>query len=173
MAIEGFTYHPDMISPGEERRLLRAVRAISLETVLRDARETTMQTAHFGWRPGSRARLLRAAPPMPDSLAVPRAVVARAAHVPPWELPQATVLTYRWNDHHRLHRDHGAYGALIACLSLGGAATLAIEEEEGVVRYQIEPRSIYILRGTARWHRHALTAHRQRTSITFRTISGA
>jgi alkylated DNA repair dioxygenase AlkB len=110
---------------------------------------------------------------MPDSLAVPRAVVARAAHVPPWELPQATILTYRWNDHHRLHLDHTAYGAIIACLSLGGAATLAIEDEEASVHFHIEPRSVYILRGTARWRRHALTAHRQRTSITFRTISGA
>ena len=120
---------------------------------------------------------LRAAPPLPEALVPLRDRVAGWAGLPPASLSHALVAEYAPGTPLGWHRDVPDYEEVIG-VSLGAPAVLRFRPwppgsgtRADIVRLTAMPRSIYRLRGEARWgwQHEVPPVDDWRWSITFRT----
>ena len=82
------------------------------------------------------------------------------------------------------HTDHNAYGAIIGCFTLGSGATMIFRDGQDKQELYVEPDSLYIMTGDARYKwTHEMPARKsdmvdgtkhirgRRVSVTFRHVS--
>ena len=48
---------------------------------------------------------------------------------------------------------------------------MTLEHDGQKQKIEIQPRSLYVMRGAVRWYRHEVVARDYRYSITFRTVA--
>ena len=174
----GFVYQPAFISREEEAALLQIIRGLPLQEAKFQQYTARRRTVRYGTEYDPRAKALDEAPGIPEFLFPLRDKVARWIELPAESFVHGLVTEYRPGTPLGWHRDAPDYEA-IAGVSLGGACRMRLRpyqpgerhKKEDVFSLELEPRSAYQIRDTARWGwQHSIAATRQlRYSITFRT----
>jgi alkylated DNA repair dioxygenase AlkB len=130
---------------------------------------------HFGLGYGYESRVLTPTDPLPDELEWLRERAAGLAGVPEDELAETLVTRYPPAAGIGWHRDAPMFGKVVG-VSLGTPSRMRFQRRAGDVRrvweLLLEPRSAYVLSGSARWAwQHSIPAVPElRYSVTFRTL---
>jgi alkylated DNA repair dioxygenase AlkB len=175
---EGLRYEPGFLTLDEERELVRRLEAAPLAPMQYRQFQARRRVVSYGGRYDFSAQRLEAAAPMPPWLEPVRLRAAAWAGVAPERFTHALLAEYSPGTPLGWHRDVPDFEDVVG-LSLAGEAVLRFRpypptgERADVVKLTVAPRSIYLLRGPARWQwQHCVMATKAlRYSITFRTPS--
>jgi alkylated DNA repair dioxygenase AlkB len=176
---EGMVYQPGFLSQEEEATWIGVAAALPLKEMDYRGYTARRRVASYGGKYDFEAHRLEPALPLPAELEPLRAKAARWLGVPPETFTQALVAEYREGTPLGWHRDVPDFEDVVG-ISLLAEAVMRFRpypprepKRSGVVKLVIEPRSIYLLRGPARWAwQHSVAPTRSlRYSITFRTAS--
>lgn len=171
----GWQYRDDFISPAEETALLRAFAGWPLAPARYKEHTARREVLSFGGSFDYTTNTLRPGEPIPPALHPLRARVAAWAGLPPDAFVHALVARYRPGTPLGWHRDVPDF-EVVAGVSLAGMARMSFrryppELRAPTLHADLAPRSVYLLRGEARWgwqHR-VEPAEAERWSVTFRT----
>jgi alkylated DNA repair dioxygenase AlkB len=172
-------YEEAFLTPGEEAHYLRIVEALPLAPMQYQQYTALRRVVSYGGRYDFGAQRLEQAEPLPDWL---RPLCERAgawAGIAPERFTQALVAEYRPGTPLGWHRDVPDFEDVVG-ISLLNETALRFRpwpHETGAktksLKVVVAPRSIYLLRGPARWAwQHSVPAAKLlRYSITLRTPS--
>jgi len=173
----GFALHPEFLSVDEETRLVALVRALPLQAAVYKGYTARRRVASYGGTFDFDAMRLRSAEPLVAALHPLRDRVAGWAGVAAAELVHTLVAEYAPGTPLGWHRDVPDFEDVFG-VSLGATAVLRFRpyppdtpRRADVRRLDVPPRSVYALRGPARWSWQYSVAPLDgwRWSITFRT----
>ena len=174
---EGLRYAEDFLTPAEEAALLQQIQALPLAPMQYRQYEALRRVVSYGGRYDFSAQRLQEAAPMPPWLQPLREKAAHWLGVQPQAFTQALVAEYRPGTPLGWHRDVPDFEDVIG-ISLLDVAVLRFRpyppdqpRRSDVRKMTLAPRSIYLLRGAARWNwQHSIAPTRAlRYSITLRT----
>jgi alkylated DNA repair dioxygenase AlkB len=129
----------------------------------------------FGWRYDFNGGGLRKTEDMPDFLMAVRDKAGAFAGIAPAELQQVLVTEYRLGAAIGWHRDRSVFGDVVG-FSLLAPCKFRFRRRAGDgwsrVSLTLEPRSIYLLRGSSRtdWEHSIPAVDALRYSLTFRNV---
>jgi alkylated DNA repair dioxygenase AlkB len=153
MTPEGFRHRSELVTPDEERSLLRAVEGLPFRAFQFHGWTGKRRTVSFGWRYDFGERSLRRAGPLPGFLLPLRERAAGFADLAPDDLVHALVTEYGPGAAIGWHRDKAVFGDVIG-ISLGSACRFRFRRKSGAgwerVSLTLAPRSVYLLRGPSR-----------------------
>jgi alkylated DNA repair dioxygenase AlkB len=177
---EGFLYELEFLTPAEEASLLAHIRALPLQEAKYKDFTARRRTVSYGGQYDFSAGKLEAAPPIPQFLFPLRQRVGRWIGVPPEAFVHALVTEYSPGTPLGWHRDVPDFEVIVG-VSLGGRARMRLrpyrprekQRREDVIVLELEPRSAYVMRDTARWGwQHCISETKElRYSVTFRTAA--
>jgi alkylated DNA repair dioxygenase AlkB len=174
---DGLRYEEDFLSPAEETQLLQHIGQLPLAPMKYQQYEALRRVVSYGGSYDFSARRLDAAAPLPDWLQPLREKAAAWLGVPPDAFAHALVAEYRPGTPLGWHRDVPDFEDIVG-ISLLDAAVMRFRpypprepKRADVRKLVLAPRSIYLLRGPARWAwQHSVAPTKAlRYSITFRT----
>jgi alkylated DNA repair dioxygenase AlkB len=175
----GFVYEPDFITHEEEAALLAEIGTLPLtEAKYKDYTAKRRIMSYGAGYDFSRYRLTPAGP-IPHFLEKLRERVAQWVNIPVSRFTYALVTEYRTGTQLGWHRDLPDFDIVVG-VSLGGRCRMRLRPyppKKGrtaeTLSMDLEPRSIYMMRGEARWRwQHSIPPTKMtRYSITFRTSS--
>jgi len=174
---EGLAYEPEFLSRDEEQALIALVRALPLHAAKYKAYTARRRVTSFGGSYDFDANKLLPAQPLVAGLEPLRARVAQWAGVAAEDLAHVLVAEYAPGTPLGWHRDVPDHEDVFG-VSLGSTAVLRLRpyppdapRREDIVRLRAAPRSIYAIRGPARWAwQHSVApVDELRWSITLRT----
>jgi alkylated DNA repair dioxygenase AlkB len=174
---EGLVYQREFLSPQEERELVACIEQLPLAPMKYQQYEALRRVVSYGGKYDFSARRLHEAEPLPPWLQPLREKAAAWAGVDAAGFTQALVAEYRPGTPLGWHRDVPDFEDVVG-ISLLNEAVMRFRryppnepKRADVVKLALQPRSVYLLRGTARWGwQHSVAATKQlRYSITFRT----
>jgi DNA oxidative demethylase len=172
----GFRYIPDFITPEEERHLTQEIEVLSFERIVMRGYAAKREVVHYGIHYDLDGRATGAAPEIPEFLAGLCKRVTTEARFPVEATIEALVTRYPPGARIGWHRDAPPFGPSVAGVSLSGACDfklrLATPAGYDLYTLKVEPRSLYVISGTARfrWQHMIPPVPVLRYSITFRTI---
>jgi len=175
----GLAYCEEFITTGEERDLIALVLSLPLKCAAYKEYTARRRVVSFGWSYDYETNELLDAPPIPAEFSFLRERIGDWAGLDPESLAQLRVADYAPGTPLGWHRDVPDY-EVVAGVSLGTPATLRFRPypptpgvKAAVRRLEVGPRSLYTMRGAARWEwQHAVPpTPGQRWSLTFRTRS--
>jgi alkylated DNA repair dioxygenase AlkB len=175
----GLSYQAAFISETEDAALLRFVRDLEFREVRMRGYPAKRTTVHFGYDYAIDQRQVEPTEPIPPALLWLRDRCADAARVPREEFVELLATRYPPGAGIGWHRDAPQFGSVVAGISLASACTMRFRRkvEEKWARYELvlEPRSLYVLAGAARWQwQHGITeTPEERYSLTLRTVKEA
>jgi alkylated DNA repair protein (DNA oxidative demethylase) len=175
---EGLTYMDGLLTEDEEAGLLEAIGGVEFEDFVLRGQAARRTVRHFGWRYRFDDRVLVPADPLPQAFAFVRDRAAELAGVAPAAFEQALITRYPPGATIGWHRDAPPFGPTIAGVSLAAPCRMRFRRDLDDVRYvheqTLEPRSAYVLAGTARsaWEHSIPATKALRYSLTFRTLDG-
>lgn len=173
---EGLVYRPEFLTSDEERDLLDHVEALEFRPVTMRGQTARRTVCMFGLDYEYESGDLVPAEPLPQPLAWLRERCAALIERDPADLVQILVSRYPEGAGIGWHRDAPMFGSKIAGVSLRAPTRMrfqrTVEGTRRVAALELEPRSAYVLAGTARWSwQHSIPATKAlRYSITFRTL---
>lgn len=174
---EGLRYEPSFLSPTDEASLIALILRLPMKAARYEGYTARRRVVSFGGSFDYDTNRLRPSAALIDQLHPLRTAVARWAWLDPRSLVHAVVAEYTPGTPLGLHRDVPDFEDVFG-VSLGGEALLRFrphppdqQRRERVVKLRVEPRSIYAMRGRARWAwQHSVApVDALRWSITFRT----
>ena len=174
---EGLAYETDFLSRDEEAALIALIRALPLQAAVYKQYTARRRVVSFGGSYDYDANKLLPAQPLIEELHPLRERVARWAGIEPQALHLVLVAEYAPGTQLGWHRDVPEHEEVYG-ISLGSPATLRFRpypptdpKRADIVRLRAAPRSIYALRGPARWAwQHSVApVDELRWSITLRT----
>lgn len=176
-AIEGLRYEREFLGRDEEQALLALVRGFSLREMRYKEFTARRRGIGFGGSYDFDNHRLRPGPPLPASLHPLRDRVAAWMGMPPEAFAHALVAEYRPGTPLGWHRDVPDFEDIVGVSLLGDAVLQlrpyppASPSAPARLELRLAPRSIYMLRGPARWAwQHAIApTEGLRYSITMRT----
>lgn len=176
---DGFVYEPAFISEAEEAALLAEVATLDWRNFEMHGVVAKRRVFSFGLNYGPSRRNIEPGLPIPAWL---QPLIARAAarfHLPREAIAAVLVNEYQPGAAIGWHRDAPAYEKVIG-VSLGSSARFQLRPypdpkspaRPKPVELQVEPRSVYLISGVARWRwqHHIPPAKELRYSITLRTL---
>ena len=174
----GLTYKPDFLSAEEEAELVAQIGKLPLREALYRQYTARRRTVSFGSGYDFTKNRLIEAPPMPAFLAPLREKVARWLDIPSEQFVHTLVTEYKPGTPLGWHRDVPDF-EVVTGISLAGWGRMRFRPYGGannrqdVVSLDLEPRSVYVMRETARWGwQHSIApTEEHRYSITFRTAA--
>ncbi len=171
---QGFVYEPDFLSEAEEAGLLGEIGRLEFQPFDFHGYIARRRIVEYGWEYDFGSRKTAVAAPMPEFMAPVHARSAEFAAVSPDELVEAVVTEYPPGAPIGWHRDVPQFEIIIG-ISLRSACRMRLKPYKGegkIASVILEPRSIYVMRGPARWEfQHSIPAvEKARYSITFRTL---
>ena len=183
---DGFRYAPDFLSQSEEQGLLQHISTLPFQQFEFQGYLAKRRIVAYGWDYDFSSRKAAETGPIPEYLVPLRRRVAEFADLDESTLVEGVVTEYPPGAPTGWHRDVPQFEDVIG-VSLAsscrmrfkpcGKARLKHKKVEWgtktkIVSITLEPRSIYLLRGAARWKwQHSIPAvERLRYSITFRTL---
>jgi alkylated DNA repair dioxygenase AlkB len=173
----GMVYETNFLTPPEEASLVALVERMPLAEMRYKSFTARRRVMSFGGKYDFNANQLEAAAPLPAELEPLRRKVADWLGVEPAAFTQVLVAEYREGTPLGWHRDVPDFEDVVG-VSLLGEAVMRFRpypprepKKAGVLKLTVEPRSIYLLRGAARWGwQHSVAPTRTlRYSITLRT----
>lgn len=176
----GMRYEEDFLSREEEAALVATVAALPLANMQYQQYTARRRVVSYGGSYDFSAQKLRTAEPLPDWLEPLRERAGAWAGIAPERFTQALVAEYAPGTPLGWHRDVPDFEDVVG-ISLLNEAVLRFRPYPHVVgskapglKIPVSPRSIYLLRGAARWEwQHSVVATKElRYSITLRTPSG-
>lgn len=177
-AVEGLRYERDFLSLAEEADLLVIVQGLPLKEMRYKEYTARRRGTSFGGSYDFGTNRLKPGPPLPEALHPLRAKVAAWAGIAPEDLGHMLIAEYRPGTPLGWHRDVPEFEDIIG-VSLHNDAVMqfrpyvpgAPASGPAALEFLIEPRSVYLLRGPARWAwQHAIApTEALRYSITLRT----
>jgi len=177
---EGMAYEPEFLGPDEEAALIALIRALPLQAARYKAYTARRRVVSFGGSYDFDANKLLPAEPLIEELKPLRDRVARWAGLPAEALHHVLVAEYAPGTPLGWHRDVPDHEDVFG-VSLGSTAVLRFRpyppvapKRADVVKLRAAPRSVYALRGPARWAwQHSVApVEALRWSITLRTARG-
>ena len=174
---EGLAYEPEFLARDEERALIALIRSLPLAAAKYKDYTARRRVVSFGGSYDYDANKLLPAQALIEALHPLRARVARWAGVEPQALSHVLVAEYAPGTPLGWHRDVPEHEDVFG-VSLGSTAVLRFRpyppvdpKRADVVKLRAAPRSIYALRGPARWGwQHSVAPVEElRWSITLRT----
>jgi alkylated DNA repair dioxygenase AlkB len=172
---EGFRYEDELLSLKEERALISTFGRLPFREFEFRGFLGKRRTVSFGWRYDFNVRELQAAEQIPEFLSGPREKAAQFASLSANQLQHALVTEYSPGTAIGWHRDRPEFRDVIG-ISLGAACLFRFRRKRGTgwgsAAKRLQPRSAYLLRGSARWDwQHSIPPVDQlRYSITFRSL---
>jgi alkylated DNA repair dioxygenase AlkB len=176
---EGLRYEEEFLTPAEEAALVARIGQLPLAPMKYQQYTALRRVVSYGGQYDFSAQKLDASEPIPDWLDPLRERAAAWIGIDPLQFTQALVAEYRPGTPLGWHRDVPDFEDIVG-ISLLNEAVMRFRpyppdapKKEDVVKLTLAPRSIYLLRGVARWRwQHSVAATKQlRYSITFRTPS--
>lgn len=174
---QGMIYEEEFLAADEEAALIQVVSSLPLKEMNYRGYTARRRVVSYGGKYDFQAHQLETAEPLPPQLEPLRAKVAEWLGVAPETFTQTLVAEYREGTPLGWHRDVPDFEDVIG-ISLLGEAVMRFRpypprepKKAGVSKLVVQPRSIYLLRGPARWAwQHSVAPTRTlRYSITFRT----
>ena len=175
---EGFVYQPSFVTQQEEILLLQEIERLPLQEAHYKQFIAKRRTLSYGAQYDFDSNTLSAAPPLPEFLMPLREKVALWTGLPAAHFAHALVTEYRPGTPLGWHRDVPNFEVIVG-VSLRGPCRMRLRpyrprernRREDVMVVDLQPRSAYQIRDTARWAwQHSIVATaQQRYSITFRT----
>ena len=172
---DGFKYVEDLILPEFEAELIQEIEKLPLKEFEFGEYTGQRRVISFGWRDDFGAESLNRVEAIPSFLETLRTRSAAFASLPVDRLVHALISEYTPGAPIGWHRDKPVYEDVIG-ISLGSACRFRFRRKRGESweRYslQLEPRSVYLLRGPARtdWEHSIPAVDSLRYSITFRSL---
>ena len=173
---EGLLYQDDFLTEDEERQVLDVVESLDFRTLSMRGQVAKRTVRHFGLDYGYESGELVEGDPLPDSLEWLRERCAVRVEREPRDLVQILVSRYPEGAGIGWHRDAPMFGSKIAGVSLLAPCRMrfqrTIKGERETAALELQPRSVYVLSGKARWSwQHSIPATKAlRYSVTFRTL---
>jgi alkylated DNA repair dioxygenase AlkB len=173
----GLAYEPEFLAVDEERALIELIRSLPLAAAKYKQYTARRRVVSFGGSYDFDANKLLPARALIEELHPLRAHVARWAGVAPEALAHVLVAEYAPGTPLGWHRDVPDHEDVFG-VSLGSAAVLRFRpfpptdpKRADVVKLRAAPRSVYAMRGPARWGwQHSVAPVEElRWSITLRT----
>ena len=173
----GMRYASGFLTADEEAALVSQIERLPLAPMQYQNYTALRRVVSYGSQYDFSAQRLNAADPLPDWLSPLRAKAAHWIGVAPEAFTQALVAEYRPGTPLGWHRDVPDFEDIVG-ISLLNDAVLRLRpyppiapKKADVLKVTVAPRSIYLLRGTARWDwQHSVAATKLlRYSITLRT----
>jgi alkylated DNA repair dioxygenase AlkB len=174
---EGLVYQREFLTIDEEAALIAVVSRMPVEEMRYKGYTARRRVLSFGGQYDFTANRLQSAAALPAALEPLRRKVAAWLGLEPGVFTQALVAEYREGTPLGWHRDVPDFEDVVG-ISLLNPAVMRFRpypprepKKAGVIKLVVEPRSIYLLRGPARWQwQHSVAPTRSlRYSITFRT----
>jgi alkylated DNA repair dioxygenase AlkB len=174
---EGLAYEPEFLARDEEQSLIALIRTLPLEAAKYKEYTARRRVVSFGGSYDYDANKLLPAQPLIEALHPLRARVAHWAGVAPEALHHVLVAEYAPGTPLGWHRDVPDHEDVFG-ISLGSTAVLRLRpyppvapKRADVVKLRAAPRSVYAMRGPARWAwQHSVApVDELRWSITLRT----
>src|SRR4051812_32600933 len=170
----GFLYQPEFLSAAEEAELLRTIQGLEFAAFDFHGYKARRRIVEYGWEYDFGSRKASVAKPIPEFLLPIRERVAAFAAIPAEEIVEAVITEYPPGAPIGWHRDVPQFEIIIG-ISLAGSSRMRLKPyraEGKIAHVNLEPRSIYIMRGAARWKfQHSIPpVEKLRYSITFRTL---
>jgi alkylated DNA repair dioxygenase AlkB len=171
---EGFTYQPAFISQFEETELLRRIEHENFEAFDFHGYTAKRRTVEYGLEYDFGTRRATATRSFPEFLLPLRERAAAFAGLASNALVEGMILQYPPGAPIGWHRDAPQFGTVIG-VSLLNAARMRLKpyrKQGKIISVMLEPRSIYVLRGSVRWQwQHSIPPmDKLRYSVTFRTL---
>lgn len=174
---EGLVYEAGFLSAEEEAALIALIAGLPLEAAQYKAYVARRRVVSYGGRYDYDSHELLPTGPLIEALHPLRARVAAWAGLAPEALVHTLVAEYAPGTPLGWHRDVPDFEDVFG-VSLGSPALLRFRpwppqrpRREDIVKLRVEPRSVYALRGAARWQwQHSVApVDALRWSITLRT----
>ena len=172
---EGFEYRPDVLDEAEERELVERIKGLRLKEFEFHGYLARRRVISYGWHYDFGGETLNEASEIPDFLLPLRGRIAELAGISPKRLSHALITEYRPGTPIGWHRDKAVFDEVIG-VSLLSPCTFRLRRKDasGWERYslQLEPRSMYVLRGEVRnlWEHSIPAVPETRYSVTFRSL---
>jgi alkylated DNA repair dioxygenase AlkB len=171
---EGLLYQHDFLSQDEESNLVRIFRELPFQVFDFHGYTAKRRVLEFGLEYDFTTRRATPTQSFPEFLCAVRQRAAQFASVSAADLVEGMVTEYSPGAPIGWHRDAPQFGTIIG-ISLASTSRMRFKpyKAEGKpVALTLEPRSIYVIRGPARWKfQHSIPAVKAlRYSITFRTL---
>jgi alkylated DNA repair dioxygenase AlkB len=172
---EGFRYHPDVLSVGEEEALAYELAQLPFKPFDFHGYLANRQVVSFGYRYDYGRRAVVDAAPFPSFLEPLRRKIAAIFERPADSFRQVLINEYRPGAGIGWHRDKAQFEEVVG-VSLLAPCTLRFRRKTGDAweraSLKVEPRSAYLLSGPARavWEHSIPALDRLRYSITLRTL---
>ena len=173
----GMKCQTEFLSREEEQQWIAFAQALQLVEMNYKGYQAKRRVVSFGGKYDYLANRLNEGPPIPPELEPLREKVAQWLGVAPQAFTQVLVAEYREGTPLGWHRDVPDFEDVIG-VSLLSEAVMRFRpyppdapKEADILKLTVEPRSIYLIRGPARWEwQHSVAATQMlRYSITFRT----
>jgi alkylated DNA repair dioxygenase AlkB len=178
---EGWQYRDDFITPAEEAELLATIGALTLHEARYKGWTAKRRVAHYGTSYDFDANRLLPSEEVPAWLGALRERAAAWVGLPALDFASALIAEYRPGTPLGWHRDVPDFEVVVG-VSLGTACRMRLRryppvapKKSDVLSVDLQPRSAYVLRGSARWDwQHSIApTPALRWSITFRTRRAA
>jgi alkylated DNA repair dioxygenase AlkB len=172
---QGFQYRPEFIDPDQEKALLADIRVLPFRDFEFHGFVGKRRVISFGWRYDFNGGGLTRTEDMPGFLSGIREQAAAFAGIGANDLQQILITEYGPGAAIGWHKDRSVFGDVVG-ISLLSDRTFRLRRKIGA-RWQrcnlnVEPRSIYLLRGPLRseWEHSIPAVDSLRYSITFRNV---
>ena len=172
---EGFRYEAQVLLPEQEHELVEQIQRLPLKEFEFHGYTGKRRVISFGLHYSFEQESLQQAEEIPAFLLAARAHAANFAGLAPEDLPHVLVTEYSPGTTIGWHRDKGVFDDIVG-ISLLSSCNFRLRRKtaSGWERFSliVEPRSAYLLRGTARtqWEHSIPAVEALRYSITFRSL---
>jgi alkylated DNA repair dioxygenase AlkB len=173
---EGLRYQPELISPAEERELIRHFAGLDFKDFEFQGFRGKRRVVSFGWRYDFNGGGLQKTSDMPAFVLALRERAAAFAGLEPDDLQQVLFTEYRPGAAIGWHKDRSVFGGVVG-VSLLSPCNFRLRRKRGQgwqrASITAEPRSAYLLRGPSRaeWEHSIPPLDALRYSVTFRSMA--